>query len=125
MRFAVLLLLASFAGGCGAEQADSADVAPQDVLALAEHGALILDVRTPEEYASGHVPGAVNVPYDQLPARLPELEARRGDPAVVYCEKGPRASKAIVSLESAGFVSVRALAGHMAGWRASGLPVAH
>ena len=124
MRLVIALLLASVVAGCSAERNDAADVSPQEALALAEQGTLFLDVRSPEEYASGHVPGAVNIPYDEVSARISEIESRRGDPVVVYCEKGPRASKASATLAGAGFSSVRSLAGHMAAWRASGLPVA-
>lgn len=123
MRRAVVPLLACLALGCGAERTGATDVAQPEALALERQGALFLDVRSPEEYAAGHVPGAVNIPYDEVPARVSEIEARRGEPVVVYCEKGPRASKAMAVLERAGFSAVRSLAGHMAAWRASGLPV--
>lgn len=82
----------------------------------------LLDVRTPGEYAEGHVPGAVNVPHDQLAAHLSELAAHPSDEVVVYCERGGRAALAIETLEGAGFSGVRHLAGDMAGWRAAGLP---
>lgn len=123
MKLAAVLVLSLLAAGCGAERGGSHDVAPSEALALAEQGALVLDVRTPAEYAAGHVPGAVNVPYDELSSRIDEIDARRGGPVVVYCEKGPRASKASAVLTDAGFSSVRALAGHMSAYRASGLPV--
>lgn len=123
LRLTTVFLLASLVGGCGAGGSDSAEVAPQELLLLEERGALLLDVRSPEEYASGHVPGAVNVPYDELEVRLPDLGAATGDPVVVYCEKGPRASKALGVLRAAGYGSARTLAGHMARWRVSGLPV--
>lgn len=123
MKRTAFLVLASLAAGCGAESGASGDVAPDEVLALSQQGALVLDVRTPEEYATGHVPGAVNVPHDELASRIGEIEARRGAPVVVYCEKGPRASKATAALAGAGFSSVRSLAGHMSAYRASGLPL--
>jgi NADPH-dependent 2,4-dienoyl-CoA reductase/sulfur reductase-like enzyme/rhodanese-related sulfurtransferase len=58
-----------------------------DVESLPE-GATIVDVRTPAEFASGHIPGAVNIPLDELRARLSEVPADR--PAVVYCQVGMR-----------------------------------
>ena len=64
MRLVIVSLLACLAIGCGAERTGAADVPPQEALALERQGALVLDVRSPEEYASGHVPGAVNIPYD-------------------------------------------------------------
>jgi rhodanese-related sulfurtransferase len=85
---------------------------------------LVLDVRTPEEYASGHVPGALNLPHDELGGRLPEIEGRRGDEVVVYCERGGRAAAAEDLLRRAGFSRVRHLEGDMSGWRSSSLPCA-
>ena len=83
---------------------------------------LVLDVRTPEEYESGHVPGAVNLPYDQLAGRLGELDAPEDREIVVYCERGGRAGRAESTLREAGYTAVRHLEGDMSGWRAAGLP---
>ena len=106
-------------------EADAAsEISRQEALALQEsgEGLLFVDVRTPEEYDSGHVPGAVNIPRDQLPSRFAELESAR-DRLVVYCERGPRAVAAAATLVSEGFTNVRHLTGDMAGWRAAGLPI--
>ena len=109
----------SFAGDAGA-----GEISSREALALQEagDGLLFVDVRTPEEYQSGHVPGAINIPRNQLSSRLAELERAR-DRLVVYCERGPRAVAAAATLASAGFTGVRHLTGDMAGWRAAGLPI--
>lgn len=86
---------------------------------------LILDVRTPEEFAGGHVPGAVNIPYDQVSARLSELEPHRGNDIVIYCEKGGRAGKEADVLAGTNFPNLLHLAGDMSGWRAAGHPIAN
>jgi rhodanese-related sulfurtransferase len=78
---------------------------------------LLLDVRTPKEYMEGHVPGAVNVPLDQLESRVGEVKARGAEKVVVYCESGRRAGEAEAMLESAGVSNVYDLDGHMKGWR--------
>ena len=83
----------------------------------------ILDVRSPEEYAGGHVPGAVNIPFDALPDRLDELPVGHGDEVVVYCRSGRRASIAEQTLAEAGFTELRDLDGHIQGWQAAGLPL--
>jgi rhodanese-related sulfurtransferase len=115
-RWALLLALAlGCAGGVESEQ-----ITPQELHARSD-APLVLDVRSGEEFASGHVPGAVNVPYAQVAARIGELGAPRE--VVVYCERGPRASKAAGVLSGAGF-AVKHLAGHMSGWREAGLPIA-
>jgi rhodanese-related sulfurtransferase len=112
----LLALAAALACTAGAEPDE---ITPQDLLARND-APLVLDVRSPEEFASGHVPGARNVSYDQVTARLAELRPARE--VVVYCERGPRASKAAAVLNDAGF-TVRHLAGDMRGWREAGLPI--
>jgi rhodanese-related sulfurtransferase len=84
---------------------------------------LILDVRTPEEFQAGHIPGAVNIPHDQLASRLSELPISKSDEVVVHCEKGARAAKAESVLVASGYTHVVDLQGHMSAWRESGLPV--
>jgi rhodanese-related sulfurtransferase len=129
-RGAALLLAGlgiALAAGCGGGDAgdDGATVDPADLAAQIEAGdaPFVLDVRSPEEFAAGHVPGAVNIPHTELPARLDELEPRRGEEIVVMCERGGRAHKAETMLTNAGFENVRDLAGHMSGWRERNLPV--
>jgi phage shock protein E len=81
----------------------------------------IVDVRTAEEYATGHVPGAVNIPHTELAERLGEVEAE--DEVVLYCMKGPRARIGEKILEQAGVSKIFHLEGGMTAWRESGLPI--
>lgn len=81
---------------------------------VTEEGALLLDVRTPEEYAEGHLPGALNIPVDQVAKRLDEV-GPKDKPVVVYCRSGRRSGLAAVTLEKAGFQSVHDL-GAMSAW---------
>lgn len=84
---------------------------------------LILDVRTPEEFATGHVPGAVNIPHTEIEARLQEVR-RAGDvDVVVYCRSGRRAGIAEMILREAGFRRLLHLEGDMLGWLEENLPV--
>ena len=115
--------LLALALACSGGARAAADISPQEVLAFAGRAdaPLVLDVRSAEEFAAGHVPGARNVAYDEVEARLAELDPARE--VVVYCERGPRASKAAAVLSAAGF-TVKHLAGDMSGWREQGLPIA-
>ena len=111
----------SLAADAGAGAA--VEISSQEALALQEsgEGLLFVDVRTPEEFGSGHVPGAVNIPIKQLPSRLAELG--KDDRLVVYCERGTRSAVAVDTLIGAGYSSVSHLMGDMAGWRAACLPI--
>jgi len=114
--------------GLGCSQSESTPevglITPDQLLSEPPADALILDVRTPEEYAQGHVPGAVNVPHTEVAARLDEIEAEVGGdpsrPVVVYCERGARAAKAEAELLEAGYRQVLHLEGDMSDWRAKG-----
>ncbi len=68
-------------------------------------GAVVLDVRTPSEFEHGHVPGAVNIPHDQVASRFAELGAK-DRPVVLYCRSGRRADLAAAELTRLGFTAV-------------------
>jgi phage shock protein E len=83
----------------------------------------LLDVRSVREYNEGHIPGAINIEFRQLPQRLNELPRAKGQPIVVYCETGVRAAIANTTLRTAGYKPIRQLTGHMKAWRSKGLPI--
>lgn len=88
-----------------------------------EAAPLVLDVRSPAAYSAGHIPGARNLPYQEIPDQLAALSAFQEDEVVVYCEVGVRAGIAQNLLEQAGFAQVRPLVGDMRGWREAELPI--
>ncbi|MDH3214076.1 MAG: rhodanese-like domain-containing protein [Myxococcales bacterium] len=121
----IALTAAAWLVACGPSGVgNAASVSPAELLALQEAGdaPLLLDVRSVEEFRSGHVPGAVNIPHTELAARLGEIDADDAG-IVVYCERGGRAAQATDVLQRAGFRDVGHLEGDMSGWRADGLPV--
>ncbi len=81
---------------------------------------LLLDVRTPQEFASGHIPGAVNISLQTLESRLNELPTDQ--PIVVYCRSGNRSATAANLLLRRGFAPLYDLGGILT-WQAQGLPV--
>lgn len=69
---------------------------------LVANGALLLDVRTPEEFRERHLDGAVNIPVQHLDARMRELGAK-DRPIVVYCRSGARSAAAAALMKAAGY----------------------
>lgn len=85
----------------------------------------VVDVRTPGEYAGGHVPGALNVPLDRLDRAVPALKeaAARGE-LVIVCQSGNRSRTACDRLTAHG-IPVTNLTGGTSGWAARGHALAH
>jgi rhodanese-related sulfurtransferase len=84
---------------------------------------LLIDVRSPDEFSMGHVPGAVNIPYQELADRLGDVRPRHEKGVVLYCESGRRAGIAEGILRKAGLDNIRHLEGDMSAWRQSKLPI--
>lgn len=97
-----------------------------DVTAVHERtrseSAVILDVRTPQEFATGHIRGARNIPVQELASRLDELESLREGPIDVICHSGGRSQTATNLLREKGF-QARNVSGGMLAWKAASLPV--
>jgi phage shock protein E len=81
---------------------------------MVQNGAALVDVRTPEEYQAGHLPGAVNIPVDEISARASEIGSVTR-PVVTYCHSGARSARAAATLRQLGFNDVVNL-GPKAAW---------
>ena len=82
--------------------------------------ASVVDVREPDEYVSGHVPGARSIPMGQLPSRMSEID--REQPVYLICASGGRSGAMTDFLSQAGF-DAWSVAGGTGGWASSGRPV--
>lgn len=91
------------------------DVSSAEARKLVQSGARLVDVRTPAEFAAGHIPGAINIPVQQLETRMRELEPKDGT-VVLYCRSGRRSGDAAQLLKRAGFAQVHDL-GPMSRWQ--------
>ena len=89
-------------------------VAPAEAVQLVKQGAVLVDVRSPAEYALGHVTGALNLTIDQLRTSPHAIGARDGM-VIVYCRSGARSAVAARLLRAAGFAHVYDL-GPIAAW---------
>lgn len=79
---------------------------PEVALTKVAQGAMLVDVRTPEEYAEGHLPEAVNIPFEQIAEAFAKQGIAKDTPVVVYCRSGRRSGIAKESLEKAGYQEV-------------------
>ncbi len=114
------LVVVSNLSGCAAD-ATFKNVSVADLKAAMNSGALILDVRQPEEYANGHVPGAKLLPLSDLEARIEEVPA---DQAVfVICRSGNRSKTASELLAAKGKHDIRNVEGGMVAWQNAAYPI--
>lgn len=79
----------------------------------------LVDVRTPAEYADGHVPGAINIPVDTLARRLSELEPHKDADLYLICRSGARSARAQSMLHDAGYAHPINVAGGTLAWQSA------
>ncbi len=123
MRTLLFLAIAAITA-CGSQaQSDRLD-APAFQERLKAKDVQLVDVRTPEEFATGHLDGAVNIDYvnGDFMAGTAVLDKTR--PVLLYCAAGGRSESALADMKAAGFTQVQDLIGGINGWKKKGLPVA-
>ncbi len=84
-------------------QLSRAETREAEAWRLIQQGELLIDVRTAEEYAAGHLPQALHIPYEQIVERFAQLGVRQDRPVVLYCRSGNRSGKAEKMLLDAGY----------------------
>jgi rhodanese-related sulfurtransferase len=85
-------------------------------------GLAVLDVREPDEWAAGHIDGALHIPLSELPARLEEVAGLDATQTLVVCKVGGRSAQAVGYLAQQGYDVIN-LAGGMLDWQAAGRPM--
>ena len=101
-----------------------ASISAQDLIRLMNQGALVLDIRKPDDFAEGHVNGAKHLPSDQILNAGDQFKRFKDKPVVVYDDSGSLAAAAVRQLNAQGFTKAFTLRGGFASWRADNLPVA-
>jgi rhodanese-related sulfurtransferase len=112
------------ADGTAPAELDGQSLDADDFAALAAtDGVVLLDVRTPQEFAEGHLEGAVNLDVEatDFAARAAELDPDAS--YAVYCRSGNRSQAAMLAMRSAGVTAAADLAGGIGAWTQAGLPV--
>lgn len=92
-------------------------------LAAVPASALLLDVRTPAEYETAHIPGSINVPLSLIENHAEEIAADIPQEAVIICRSGARAARAQQMLAATGLLDTGVLEGGIQAWNAAGKPV--
>jgi rhodanese-related sulfurtransferase len=101
-----------------------AEISPQQAARIVEsNNAVIIDVRTQEEWDAGHIPGAIHIPLSEVKGRLDEFKAFEGKTLVMQCRSGKRSASAGKILLSAGYENVSNLTGGINAWGKAKLPV--
>jgi sulfur-carrier protein adenylyltransferase/sulfurtransferase len=99
------------------------ETAPREALAMQARGAVLVDVREPDEVAQGGAPGALRIARGFLELRVEELVPDATRPIVVMCASGVRSLFAAADLARLGYANVSSMAGGFARWKGEGLPV--
>ena len=94
-----------------------------EAVRLINADAAIIDIRSADAFARGHIVNAKNIPFDEFEAKRSQIEKWKAKPIVAVCDSGVTTNRAVASLRQAGFQSVYGLKGGMNGWTQEGLPV--
>jgi rhodanese-related sulfurtransferase len=114
-----MLLWPALSGSAGAGSLN----ANEAVQLINREKAIVVDVCGPDEFASGHVAGAKNVPLGELEAKLPGLVKNKATPVILVCASGMRSRRAVSIAKKLGYDNSHSLSGGMGAWRSASLPV--
>ena len=124
-----LLFSANAASACGLSEKTAAGYENAETTHAYQHWSqgdkspipfLFIDVRTPEEFAEGHIEGAKLIPVQELESRLNEVP--KDKQVYVYCHSGRRSAKAAGILSGAGFTNIENVLGGIVAWQKQGYP---
>ncbi len=95
----------------------------QAVQLMNNASAVVVDVREPDEFRTGHIPNAINIPLGTLTDRLKDLEKYKTSPILLSCRTSQRSARAATLLSKRGFIAAHILAGGITAWQAANLPI--
>lgn len=98
-------------------------VTAADAVRLINKGALVIDVRKPEEFEKGHIVNARNVPLDRMQQDEDAIKKQKNKILLAVCADGATSGRAAGALRKAGYENTFSLKGGLAGWRADNLPL--
>lgn len=122
-RLSLILVLLITLAACSPAALPEGMISPADYVSQYQSNGtahLLLDVRTPEEYADGHIAGSINIPLAELGNQLSLIPT--DIPVVVYCRSGNRSAQAVTLLRDSGYTNVLDMGG-IVDWVNAGLPI--
>ena len=126
LRFVVVWSCAAAAVcGCACGNSESAPESPSAEQAAKPNltKAILLDVRSPEEYASGYLQGALNIPHDRIGTEIAAVVPDKSAQVILYCRSGRRANTALETLRAMGYTNVSNFGGLEDAQERLGLPI--
>lgn len=115
----LILLVRSFFG-----PASATGLGPVDAVKKMNHNdAIVVDVRTDEEFQSGHILNALHIPLGLLDSKIQMLDQHRDKPVIVSCQSGNRSGRAISIMKKRGFTDIYNLSGGIMAWQRASLPL--
>lgn len=94
-----------------------------EAVQLINNDAVVVDIRSADAFARGHIVNARNIPADEVDAKMAQIEKFKSKPVIAVCDNGVTATRTVNTLRGAGFESAYNLKGGMTGWSQAGLPV--
>jgi rhodanese-related sulfurtransferase len=120
----VVILLALFATEMRSKVGGVTKLSPQKAVAMMNHdNAIVLDIRSKEDYDKGHIIDAIHAHESDLKLESKKLQKYKTKPVVLVCASGQSSLKAGMALHKQGFENVHHLHGGLAAWRNAGLPL--
>ncbi|MBT8103046.1 MAG: rhodanese-like domain-containing protein [Gammaproteobacteria bacterium] len=99
------------------------NVEASDAVKLINNDAVVVDIRSADAFARGHIVNAKNIPNDELDGKLEQLQQYKNTSIIAVCDTGITTTQIVNKLRAAGFETVFGLKGGMSGWGQAGLPV--
>ena len=99
-------------------------ITPQDLVSLTnQDAAKSIDLRSPNEFADGHITGSINIPYADIEDRLHEIKLQEGKSLVLICDSGSQSANAGEVLNKSGYQNTVILSGGIGAWKLDNLPL--
>jgi rhodanese-related sulfurtransferase len=99
------------------------NIEPQEAVSLINADAVVIDLRSADAFARGHIVNAKNIPFDELEAHQEKLSKMKSKPILTVCDAGTSSGKAVNTLRKSGMESVYGLKGGIAAWTQANLPL--